>query len=72
MLKIELTSYGLDDTLKEIMDDLSDVLGNSHSKRRKDEAIYKTLGSVKALFSMIHVIEEKSETDTEEECGFLI
>ena len=71
MLKIELTSYGLDDTLKEISGDLNSALGSNISKKRKDAMIYKVLGCVDALWNLVRVIEEKPEEDNEEECGFL-
>lgn len=57
MLNIELTSYGLDDILKGIMDDLESAMGNNISKRRKDEIIYKILGTVNALYHMVQVVE---------------
>lgn len=71
MLKIELTSYGLYDTLKEIRGDLNSALGSNISKKRKDEMIYKALGCIDALWNLVQVIEEKPKEDNEEECGFL-
>lgn len=71
MLNIELTLYGVDDTLKEIREDLNSVLGSNISKKRKDEIIYKTIGSVKTLWRLIYVSEEDTDKD-EEESGFLI
>jgi len=67
MLNIELTSWGLDDTLKEIMRDLENVLGNNNSKKRKDEVIYKTLGAVNTIWNMVTVIESNVDTEVESE-----
>ena len=67
MLNIELTSWGLDDTLKEIMRDLENVLGNNNSKKRKDEVIYKTLGAVNAIWNMVTVTESNVDTEVESE-----
>lgn len=67
MLNIELTSYGLDDTLKGIMDDLESAMGNNISKRRKDEIIYKTLGTVNTLYHMVQVVEVEDIVKDESE-----
>lgn len=71
MLNIELTSFGLDETLKDIMKDLESVLGGDSSKRRKDEVMYKVLGAVTALWNMVQVVEAEPETNVEEESGLL-
>lgn len=67
MLNIELTSYGLDDTLKDIMNDLELAIGNNISKRRKDEIIYKILGTVNALYQTIQVVEVEDTAGYESE-----
>lgn len=68
-LNIRLTIFGLERTLKEVMDDLANAT-MVKTKRSKDELIYKALGEVKALYNVLEVKENKD--DTEEECGFLI
>lgn len=65
MLNMELTSYGLDDTLTGIMNDLESALGRSYSKKQKDEVICKTLGAVNTLWNMIRVIEVSTDTESE-------
>ena len=67
MLNIELTSYGLDDTLRDIMDDLESAMGNNISKRRKDEIIYKILGTVNALCHIVQVVEVEDVAKDESE-----
>lgn len=67
MLNIELTSFGLDETLKDIMKDLRSALGNNNSKKRKDEVMYKVLGSVTALWNMVQVTETGTDTEVESE-----
>lgn len=67
MLNIELTSYGFDETLKEIRIDLESVLGENVSKKRKDAAICKTLGAVNALWNLIEV--KANEVVIEDECS---
>ena len=59
-MKIELTDYGLDDTLKMIQKDLDSALGHN-SRRRKDEMIYKALGAINTLWHTIRVSEEAKE-----------
>lgn len=68
-LNIRLTIFGLERTLKEVMDDLSNAT-MVKTKRSKDELIYKALGEVKALYNVLEVKADKD--DTEEESGFLI
>lgn len=68
-LNIRLTIFGLERTLKEIMDDLANAT-MVKTKRSKDELIYKALGEVKALYNVLEVKADKD--DTEEENGFLI
>ncbi len=67
MLNIELTSYGLDEILKEIMRDLKSAIGNNNSKKRKDEVIYKTLGAVNAIWNMVQVTEPDVDKEAEPE-----
>lgn len=67
MFNIELTSYGLDDTLKDIMDDLESAIGNNISKRKKDEIIYKILGTVNTLYRMVQVVEVEDIVKDESE-----
>lgn len=59
MLNIKLMECGLDDTLKEMQSDLESVVGTKMSKRRKDEIIYKTLGSIAALWNLITITESE-------------
>lgn len=69
MLNIELTWYGLDDTLKELISALESALGNDNSKRRKDEMIYKALGYANAMVNMVRVVEvEADENNENNEC----
>lgn len=65
MLNIELTTYGLESTIGDIIDYLADAL-NSKSKKNKDLNIGRALGMAEALQYMIEVTAEKSETDTKE------
>lgn len=66
MLNIKLTQYGLDDTIKEIIDDLESVIGGSYSKKQKDAVIYKTLGAVNTIWNMVQVVEADNDTVSEE------
>lgn len=68
-LNIRLTIFGLERTLKEIMDDLANAT-MVKTKRSKNELIYKALGEVKALYNVLEVKVDKD--DAEEESGFLI
>ena len=68
-LNIRLTIFGLERTLKEIIDALANAT-MVKTKRSKDELIYKALGEVKALYNVLEVKADKD--DTEEECGLLI
>ena len=70
-LNMGLKIFGLEKTLKEIMDDLANAT-MVRTKRSKDELIYKALGEVKALYNVLEVKAEKSETDAGEEVEFLI
>lgn len=65
MLNMELTSYGFDETLKEIINDLESVLGRNYSKKQKDEVIYKTLGAVNTLWILLQVTEVSDDTESE-------
>lgn len=67
-LNIRLTIFGLERTLKEVMDDLANAT-MVKTKRSKDELIYKALGEVKALYN---VLEVKVNKDNTEEDTFLI
>jgi hypothetical protein len=66
MLNIELTWYGLDDTIKELIDALESAL-NDNSKRRKDEMIYKALGYTNAVLNMVRVVEPDENNECESE-----
>lgn len=66
MLNIELTWYGLDDTIKELIDALESAL-NDNSKRRKDEMIYKALGYANAVLNMVRVVESDENNECESE-----
>jgi hypothetical protein len=65
MMNIELTSCGLDETLKDIMKDLESAVGNDNSKKRKDEVMYKVLGSVNAIWNMVQVTEPDASAEAE-------
>ena len=65
MLNIKLTEYGVDDTLKDIRENLESALGKQTSKRRKDEMIYRALGAVDALWNMISITEISDNTKEE-------
>ena len=65
MLNIELMETGLDDTLRDIKNDLKSVLGSGFSKKQKDEVIYKTLGAVNTLWNLVRV--EEFDSDIEDE-----
>ena len=60
MLNIELKDNGLDSVLKGIRLDLLSILGRSSSKKKKDEIIYKALGTIDALRNMIEITEVDS------------
>lgn len=55
MLSIELYEYGLKEVLGDVYKDLNSVLGKEHSKKEKDEKIFKALGAVNALNELILV-----------------
>ncbi len=67
MLNIELTEYGLDDTLKDMKDRLEKAIGKKVSKEYKDNIIYETIGAINALYNTLQVarvdVETKSESD---------
>ena len=65
MLKIEVSSYGYYDAIKEIRMDLEQALSKNVSKKQKDKAICKALGAATALWNLVE-LNEISE-DTEEE-----
>ena len=66
MLNVEMTVYGIDDTLKEMRIDLEDALGRGVSKKRKNELIYKTLGAINTLWNLINVTKDVNG-DSEDE-----
>ena len=57
MLNLELIREGLDDTLRDIMNDLEPVVGKHVSKSEKDAAICKTLGAINAIWYLLRVTE---------------
>lgn len=65
MLNIELTEYGLDDTLRDIKDSLSCVLGKSFSKNYKDNAINRAIGAIDALVNICLITEVKPDAESE-------
>ena len=64
MLNIELLSYGVDDIMKQIVEDLRVAL-SSNSKRQKDAMIAKTLGAINAIQNMIIIMEVDNDTTAE-------
>lgn len=63
-LNIGLTYFGLDETLKEVINCLVSAT-RAKTKRNKDELIYKALGEVKALYNVLEVTENKCNTEEE-------
>lgn len=57
MLSIELTEYGLVDTLKEIKENLNEAAGKSVSKYDKDIVIYNSIGAIDALLNICLITE---------------
>ena len=61
MLNMELTSYGFDETLKEIINDLESVLGRNYSKKQKslpyEARIYFLL-----FFELFSVLDHLGDT----------
>ena len=64
MLKIELTDYGLEDTLKEISNYLESAIKSKH-KKQKDTLMIKALGAIETLCYIINV--EEVNTDVTDE-----
>ena len=64
MLKIELTDFGLEDTLKEISSYLDSAIESKH-KKQKDKLMNKALGAIETLYYIINV--EKVNTDVTDE-----
>lgn len=65
MLNIELTEYGLDDTLKYMKDRLETAIGKKVTKEYKDNIIYETIGAINALYNVLQVTDVVSETKSE-------
>ena len=65
MLKIELIECGLDETLREIRENLYSVVGKSSSKKEKDDMIYKAIGALTTLYYTIRVEELDAGTESE-------
>lgn len=63
MLNIELSEYGVEDTLKEIAEYLEEAIKSS-SKKRKNEIIHKALGAIDTLYYVINVTEVNTDTDS--------
>lgn len=63
MLNIELTEYGVEDTLKEIGEYLESAI-KSKSKKQKNEMIYKALGAINTLYYVIDVTEVDADTES--------
>jgi hypothetical protein len=66
-MKIKLTNWGLDDTLRDMKNNLCEVLGRDVSKNAKDAAMYEVIGSIEALYNLIAVEDEETEEDKTEE-----
>ena len=67
MLKIELSSYGYYDAIKEIRMDLEQALGKRVSNKQKDESICKALGAVKALWNLVKLDEIDNDIEADNE-----
>lgn len=67
MLKIELSSYGYYDAIREIRNDLEQALGKNVSKKQKDVYICKALGAVKALWNLVELTEIGEDTESDSE-----
>ena len=65
-MKIKLTNWGLDDTLRDMKNNLCNALGRDISKNDKDSAMREAIGSIEALINLI-IIEEETEEDKTEE-----
>lgn len=65
MLNIELTQYGVDDTLKLVTDNLKAALGRNISKKQKDNTIQRAIGSLETLYCLVLVTD--TETTVQEE-----
>ena len=65
MLKIELSEYGLDDTLNDIRGRLRGALGKKVSKKNKDTAIREAIASLEAIRNMIYIEEVEISTESE-------
>ena len=63
MLNLELTDYGVYDTIKEIKDELELVVGNKVSKKQKEEAICKSIGALNALWNLVTINDPSNEPD---------
>lgn len=63
MLAVELTPYGVDDSIKYAKDILYDALGRKVSKRRKDEAIYRAVGALDAWYALVSISKFEDVTD---------
>lgn len=66
MLKIALTDYGVEDTLKEISGYLESAIKSKH-KKQKDELLNKALGAIETLHYIIN-IEEVNVDVADESC----
>jgi len=64
MLKIELNDYGIEDVLKEIINDLELAI-KKNSKKQKNDIIYKALGKVETLYYVINITEIDNDTEGE-------
>lgn len=65
-LNIRLAIFGLEVTLKEVIDDLANAASVKKSKD-KDNLIYEALGKVKALYKVIEVKSDKAEAEKQNE-----
>ena len=62
-MKIKLTNWGLDDTLRDMKTKLCEALGRDVSKNDKDAAMREVIGSIEALTNLIIIEEEETEED---------
>ena len=64
MLKIELNDCGIENVLREIINDLELAI-KKNSKKQKNDIIYKALGKVETLYDVIDITEIDNDTEGE-------
>lgn len=64
MLNIELSEYGIENTLREVSEYLESAIKSS-SKKKKNEIMYKALGAIDTLYYVVDVTEVDVNTKNE-------